>query len=343
MCDKTATIYNIAAIANVSPATVSRALNHPDQVQYSTRQHILDIAKELGFNKRIYRSASVSEHSNVTLKSFLICLPTFRNPFYGDIVEGATSAAINMGCNIFVSVYNITELNIDAFLFMTKQHQIQGLILFSAISDSLLSRLQESIHIVQCSEYNETYADVSVVSIDDSRAEEKATKYALSTGHTKVAFMTSSFQFHYSLRRMHGFSAAIEEAGLSIPEKWIIQLPRIDYSLAYDAALALLDSEEPPNAIITVSDIYASACIKAATKLNICIPEDLSVIGFDNIDISTSTVPPITTIEQPRFQLGYTAFQVLLNELEVPQEKKQRLFLPTELIIRESTALQPPR
>lgn len=343
MPNKTATIYHIASLAKVSPATVSRALNHPDQVSYSTRQHILDIAKELGFSKRIYRADSVSEAGNVTLKSFLICLPTFCNPFYGDIVEGATSAASNMGCNIFVSVYNITGLNIDAFLFMIKQHQIQGVILFSSISDSLLSRLQKTIPVVQCSEYNETYADVSVVSIDDAKAEEKATKYALSTGHTKVAFMTSSFQFHYSRRRMHGFAAAIEEAGLSIPKKWIVQLPRIDYSLAYDEALALLDSKEPPNAIIAASDVYAAACIKAAARLNIRIPEELSVIGFDNIDISTSTVPSITTIEQPRFQLGYTAFQVLLNEIEAPQEKKQRLFLPTELIIRESTGLQLPR
>lgn len=339
MMQKKPTIYDIAKVANVSPATVSRVLNHPEQVQYHTQQQIYSIAKQLGFSKRTYRAESVNVNPDVNLKSFLICLPTFRNPFYGDIVEGATSAATNHACNIFVNSFVITELNIDAFLFMLKQHHICGVILMSAIADTLLEYLKKYIPIVQCSEYNETYLGISSICIDDSSAEEKATKYALSTGHSKIAFMTSSFQYHYSIRRMRGFTAAIEEASIHVPDDWIIQLPRIDYSLAYNAATKLLSFPNRPNAIIAVSDIYASACVRAALYLNICVPDDLIIIGFDNIDIATSTVPSLTTINQPRFQLGYTAFQVLLNEYEVPQSKKQHLFLPTELIIRESTTI----
>lgn len=342
MSKENVTVYDIAKAAKVSTSTVSRVLNHPEQVQYHTKQRIYEIIKQLGFNKRSYCRDSDAIYPDIHLKSFLICLPTFQNSFYGDIIEGANSAINNHGCNLFVDTFLISELNVDAFLFMIKQHHISGLILMAAIADSLLERINKTIPVVQCSEYNEMYSGISVISINDEEAEEKATNYAISTGHLKIAFMTSSFQYHYSVRRMRGFMAAIEQASLQLPDEWIIQLPRVDYSLAYDAAINLLNSPNRPNAIIAASDIYAAACINAATSINIRVPEELNIIGFDNIDIATSTYPSITTINQPRFQLGYTAFEVLLNELENSHAKKQRLFLPTELIIRESTTIGSP-
>ena len=347
MKSRKVTVYDIAKTAGVSPATVSRALAHPEQVQAATRKRITDVANELNFSKRIYRQEGTADSGispslsgDSMHKNILFCLPNFQNPFYSDLIDGAFSAASNLGCHALAGAYNITDMNIDSFLFMVHQFHFQGVIYSSAISDSLLTRLSEEIPLVQCSEYNSTIKDVSYVSIDDTLAEQHATQYVLSTGHTKVALMTSSFQYQYSKHRMQGFSAAMNERGFTVPSEWIIQLPRVDYAIAYDAALKLLSSENVPNAVIAVSDIYAAGCINAARTLGLSVPGDLIVAGFDNLEISSSTMPAITTINQPRFQLGYNACQILVNEIDDPESPKQHLFLPAELVIRESTASQ---
>ncbi len=339
---KKATIYDVAEIAGTSKATVSRVLNHPDQVQHSTRQRVYDAMKQCSFDqKRSYQMPAQRELPTDKTKCFLLCLPTIQNPFYGDVVSGAASAAANYGHHLFVETLALTESNVDAFLFMLKTYHIAGVILMISLSDSLLDKMNKKIPLVQCSEYNETFSSISYVSIDDTSAEYKATEYALSTGHSKIAFMTSILRYNYAKRRFLGVQRALTEASIDLPAEWIIQIQKDDFSLAYNAALKLLSAPHHPNAIIAISDTFAAACIRAAIQLNIKIPEELIVIGFDNTNITTLFSPSITTINQPRFQLGYTAFEILLQEIEFPQAEKQQILLPTELIIRESTIGSP--
>jgi len=342
MKEKKATIYDVAKFAGVSTASVSRVINHPEQVRLGTRQHIYDAMKQCSFNqKRSYQMSSQLKQSVSKSKCFLLCIPTIHNPFYSDIVEGATSAAANHGHHLLVDTLSITTINIDAFLFMLKSYQIDGIILMLALPDAILTKLYQNIPLVQCSEYNEAFSDISYVSIDDTSAEYKATEYALSTGHQKIAFITSILGNHYANRRYMGLQRALNNASIHLRPDWVIQLQKIDFSLAYNAALKLLSNPDHPDAILTVSDTFAAACIRAAMHLGIKIPQDLIVIGFDNTDITTLCSPTITTISQPRFQLGYAAFEMLLHEIEFPQADKQQLLLPTELIIRESTIGSP--
>lgn len=333
------TIYDIADASGYSAATVSRALNHPEQVRSETRQSIQKIAEEMNFSKRSYKETFHRQVPEYKSKNMLVNLPSLRNPFYGEIVEGANSAASRHGCHLLIDTFNITEFNVDSFLFLLDSLQISGVILMRSMSESLLLKLRKEIPIIQCSEYNASVPDVSYVSIDDVSAEYQATKYALSTNHIKIAFLTINLNYHFAQRRMNGFLMAAEQASLKIPSRFIIQIPQFDFNMAYNAALKLLSASERPDAIIAISDIFAAACIKAAAFLHIRVPEDLIVIGFDNIDIANTTYPSITTIDQPQYQLGYTAFEVLLSEAESPKLSKQQIFLPAELIIRQSTAM----
>jgi len=342
MKEKKATIYDVAKFAGVSTATVSRVINHPEQVQLGTKQLIYDAMKQCSFDqKRTYQTSSLPQKSVSKSKCFLLCIPSLHNPFYSDIAEGATSAAANHGHHLLVDTLSITSINIDAFLFMLKTHHISGIILMIALPDELLTRLYQKIPLVQCSEYNETFSDISYVSIDDATAEYNAAKYALSIGHSKIAFMTSILSYHYAKRRYAGLLRAMNEASVPLRPEWMIQLQKIDFSLAYNAAIKLLSNPDRPDTIITVSDTFAAACIRAAISLRIKIPHELIVIGFDNTDITTLSSPSITTINQPRFQLGYTALEVLLHGIEFPQAEKQQLLLPAELLIRESTIGSP--
>jgi LacI family repressor for deo operon, udp, cdd, tsx, nupC, and nupG len=201
----------------------------------------------------------------------------------------------------------------------------------------LLIRLQNNIPIVQCSEYNQNYDSVSYVGIDDVSASRKAVEYAISTGHKKIALMNSTYRFHYAERRKTGYEEALFNAGLEIVPEWNVQIPDIDFGMAYSAASKLFALPNPPDAVFTISDFFAAAAIKAAAAAGLRVPQDVIAIGFDNINVAITTTPSITTVSQPRYQLGYTAFELLLNETMNPGIPKQHIFLDTEMIIREST------
>lgn len=189
---------------------------------------------------------------------------------------------------------------------------------------------------VQCCEYNEE-ATYPYVSIDDFTAAENATNYLISCGCTKLAFINGPATFKYANKRYEGFSSALSKAEISIPPNWVVQLPEINYEMAYSAVCRILNSETRPNAFFTISDIFAAAVIRAAKRFHLHVPKDIMVVGFDNIDLSSMTSPSLTTVNQPGFQQGYSACELLLKIIENPSVTPRSLLLDAELIIREST------
>ena len=127
------------------------------------------------------------------------------------------------------------------------------------------------------------------------------------------------------------------QADITIPQDWIVQLPDVNYQMAYSAVCRLLNSDVRPNAFFVISDIFAAAVIRAAKRFNLNVPQDILVVGFDNIDFSMMTNPTITTVNQPSFQIGYSAAELLMESIEHPDIPPKSLTLDTELIIREST------
>lgn len=343
---KLPTVYDIAKEAGVSAATVSRVLNHQEIVKRSTCQKVLTAMNTLGFDKivssdkntHIQRGLRVTEN----LKSrdnllFLINIASLSNPFYGDIIDGAQSAARRHGHFLLSSGQHLNDFSIDSLFTLVNNYHVSGIINMTDIPYQLLMRIQNTIPIVQCSEYNENCHSVSYVSIDDISASRKAVEYAISTGHRRVAILNSTYNYHYAERRKTGYMQALLNAGLETVPEWCIQIPDINFGMAYSAASKLFALPNPPDAIFAISDIFAAAAIKAAAAADLRVPQDVIVVGFDNINVSITTTPSITTVSQPRYQLGYTAFELLLNEVMNPGAPKQQIFLDTELIIREST------
>lgn len=337
---KKPTIYDIAKEAGVSPATVSRVLNNEKLVKSSTRQKVMAVINKYSYKKNHYIQKKIPAREIARSKDnllFLINIATFGNPFYGDIVQGAQSAARRHGHFLSCSQMNINDLSIDSLITLIDNYNISGIINMTDMPSQILMRIQEIVPIVQCSEYSENCSFVSYVTIDNVSASKKAVSYAISTGHKKVAILNSSFRYNYARLRHMGYIQALHNAGLDANPEWCIQIPDVNFSMAYAAASKLFSLPDPPDAVFAISDIFAAAAIKAAYDANLRVPQDVIIIGFDNINISVTTTPSITTVSQPRFQLGYTAFELLLNEVMNPGAPKQQIFLDTELIIREST------
>lgn len=334
----TFSIYDISQALQLSPATVSRVLNHPEQVNKKTRDRVLQYMEQVNYQKRSYTSSREDERNSPAASysaAYLLSIPSASNPFYADIIEGTMTAAAQHSCRIYVDYTALNENNIQSFLGRVTGN-FRGILSLQQLSESILSRISAKIPIVQCSEAAPKYSEISSISIDNVQAEKKAAEYLLSLGCRKFSFFTTMSPYRFSEDRLQGLLLALEEAMLTLPNDRIVRVSSMEYHTAFDAALDHL-KKSCPDAVVCISDVFAAACINAAHTLSIRVPEDMMVIGFDNIAVSITTSPTITTIDQPRFQLGFHAFETLYREVQEPYAEKTRLLLPTELLIRQST------
>lgn len=325
------TIQQIASMAGVSIATVSRVMNHKSTVKDDTRRKILNIMEKLNFNPS---SVLITKETSNTI---LLCVSELRNPFNGLVIGGIQEAARQHNYRVFILQAQGVNFTFEDFKDVLQHHSFAGIILLTGVNDlKLLEMLALSCPIVRCNEYCEIDG-IPFVCIDEVAAARKATDYLISSGYKKIALLNSSLQFPFARQREKGYLDALQKAGLEKNDNWIAHISSINYSLAFSSAMNILALQNKPNAFFTVSDVYAVAVIQAAKRLGLCVPEDISVIGFDNIELSSMVDPPITTIEQPGQQIGYQGCELLIEKINNPQTPVKKIFLDTELIVRKST------
>lgn len=322
----TGSIHDVAKATGVSLSTVSRVFNQPDTVKAETREKVINAAQLLGYIPNMH-----------TLRETLaINIPAISNPFYSDILNGAKASANQHQYDMFITQEILTEDNVLSYMSALKRSNIRGLITLNSYSHKILSIMRKRIPLVQCCEY-EDEDNISCVGIDDLESTEKGMQHILATNHKRVALINGPETYKYSRLRYVGYCNALQNANISINREWIVHLPEISAEIAFASAVKLLSSANIPNAFFVVSDLCAAAVIRAAKYKGFRVPDDIVVIGFDNVEISSFTVPSITTISQPRFQLGYIACDLLCSKIENPKTDVQKVLLDTELIIREST------
>ncbi|MDO4274553.1 MAG: LacI family DNA-binding transcriptional regulator [Eubacteriales bacterium] len=324
------TAAQIAEKAQVSPATVSRVLNHRELVKEFTIQKVEKAMKELGYVLSTSETISVKDQPIIVLN-----IPGIENTFYQDVIRGVQISAKDHGCYLLIHESPLKRSTMEEFCSLLLRVKASGTIILNKIPEEFLRKINSIVPLVQCCEYNES-ADFPYVSVNDIQAAEMATEYLLSRGRNKIAIINGPSSFKYSMERQMGFLNAMENAQITVPKQWIVQLPEVNYEMAYAAICRLLNADVRPNAFFTISDIFASAVIRGAKRFSLRVPEDIMVVGFDNIEISMMTTPSITTVNQPKLQMGYTACEILMELMENPQEEVKSILLDTELVIRES-------
>ncbi|WMC91124.1 LacI family DNA-binding transcriptional regulator [Kineothrix sp. MB12-C1] len=334
MNDSKITIEEIARRADVSIATVSRIINHKDNVKPATRQRVLEVMEALKFSPQ--RPSTLSDSNS---KVILMCIPGFDNPFNSPVIDGVQKSAHSQGYDVLILQSRDFYTDSSDYTNILKNNSIAGILILASVPHSeLLDELTFRCPVVMCSEYTENYG-VSYVSIDDVAAAKKAVNYLISTGRKKIGFMNCNMHFKYARHREKGYLAALKEANAEINPAWTTHLSTINYSQAFSNALHILSLTDRPDAIFACSDVFAVSAINAAKQLGLRVPEDVSVVGFDNIELSTMSRPTITTIEQPCFQLGYQSCELLIEKIKNPNMEDKQIILDTELIVRESTTL----
>ncbi len=325
------TIQDVARLAGVSVATISRVLNNSSSVADKTRENVLEVIKKLDYQPNLLGRNLRRMES----KMILVLLPSISNPFYSLIVKGIEDVAHKSGYNVMLCNTDSNQTREKIYMELLKNRLADGVIFMAPeLNKSELSEIGLKFPVVQCCEYKEG-ANVPHVSVDNRSAAYKAVKYLISLGHTRVAMISCDNNFLSTIHREQGYRTALVDSNIELEPELIVYG---DYSFTSGEmnTTQLLLMKQRPTAIFAISDIMAIGAIKAAKEQGLKVPEDLSIIGFDNIDMAYMCDPMLTTISQPKYEIGCKTMELLMEQIHGGLRVHKNLVLEYELIIRDS-------
>lgn len=331
------TIYDIAKAANCSTATVSLALSGNERIRLDTRQRILEIAKELGYTPS-YIAQSLSKKTTNTLG---LIVPNIDNPLFAQMVSGVETYANTKGYNLILGLSNSNREKELFYLEMLQRERVDGLLVLPTFLDSLKDKLHvlesTKAQVVLCgSSGAELNTDLSYAKCDNHAGALLAVNHLIKTGKRRIGciFPAATTQQYYS--REKGYKDALLQHNIPYDES-LIKICASDNDSIFAATKELL-KEKKPDAIFCLYDYCAISVMRAIYSLGLRIPEDISVIGYDNIPISGYLPTSLSTIDTRSKKVGQKATEILINKIMNPNTPVQQITVEPELIIRESTS-----
>lgn len=327
-----ATIKDVAKLAQVSVATVSRVINKEENVKLETKEKVESAIKALHYSPNLLGRNLRRSHT----RNILVLLPTISNPFYSGVIKGLKSKAQEEGYSVMISITDAEEeIEKNAMKFLTTR-LVDGIILLAPrLSAEAITKVAREYPIVQCSEYVEGSC-TSIVSIDNFQAAYEATKYLISLGHTQIAMIGNDEGYTSATLREKGFRKALEECDISLKQDFI-QYAAYSYTGGEAACGRLLSLEQRPTAVFTISDSMAIGVVKKMRSRGLVAGKDIDVIGFDDTAITRIYQPSVSTIAQPRVEMGREAMKLILKKIEDISQPDESIMLKHHLVIREST------
>jgi len=329
------TLLDVARIAGVSTATVSRALERPQTVAETTRARVMEAVAACGYSPNVVaRSLRKQETRLIT-----ILLSDVTNPFFNEIVRGIEQVARENGYSVLLADSENDPGQENAYGRLLATKRTDGMILLNGrMPAGLQLPVEKSVDapIVVACEYLPN-VDMPTVQIDNIAAAKQATAHLVGLGHRRIGFITGPVWNVLSRDRLYGYRDAILEGGLEFDQALVVNG---DFSIqsGIAATKSLLALPAPPTAIFASNDEMAFGAIRAVRDAGLRVPADISVVGFDDIRFAAFVDPPLTTIRQPGQEIGRWAMANLVKILGGEQVTDRRLLLPTEFIVRGSTA-----
>ncbi|MEH7235017.1 LacI family DNA-binding transcriptional regulator [Bacillus sp. JJ1562] len=326
-----ANIQQVAQKAGVSVATVSRVLNNATSVSPKTRLKVENAIKDLNYEPSMLGRNLRNSESRL----LLVLLPSISNPFYTEIINGIQNTAISNNYNILLCETDSNPQRENIYFNMVKNKLADGVISMDpTVNMQKLNELAENYSVILCSEY-EVGGSIPYVTINNELAAYQAVKHLIKLGHRKIALINSDEKYLYARQRRDGYERALKEFDIPINDEWIYQSKELEFQNGVQAMRIMFQLEEKPSAVFAVSDTLAIGALKGINGCGLHVPNDVAIVGFDNISFSNMTNPTLTTISQPMYKMGCIAVDMLINHIQ--GEKVESVVLDHELIIREST------
>ena len=332
------TIKDISKVAGVSVTTVSRALNGYSDVNEETRKKIIEVAKQLNYSPNTLARGLVMKRSQT--------IGLLVSGMNRESVKDNLTFQVLSGINECVSVrdYDLILFNTDSsrqrektYTQLCRERKVDGVIIQGIkLDDPYLKEVMESdIPCVLVDIPVETNT-VGYVTTDNVLGAKKAVEHLIELGHQNIAMVNGSNQAFVSKQRLKGYEKALKENGIKAQRNWIVD-GEFKEEKAKEVILSLLSSSPEISAIFCASDLMALGALKACQQQGLVVPNDISIIGYDDILLASYVTPPLTTINQDMFEMGYEAADLLVNMLEGKAKKRHRI-LETKLVQRESCA-----
>ncbi|OEF23189.1 substrate-binding domain-containing protein [Vibrio rumoiensis] len=332
-----ATMKDVARLAQVSTSTVSHVFNQSRFVSEDIEKRVKQAATDLNYAP----SALARSLKMKCTKTVGMLVTTSTNPFFGEVLKGVERRCYEKGYNLILCNTEGDSERMKASIDTLLQKRVDGLMLMCSTLEG------EKIEIF------ERYPELPVVVMDwgpMAYASDKiqdnsykggylATQYLIDNGHTNIGCITGPLHRNQASSRFNGFIQALQDAKIDVNNDWIIE-GNFECDGGYDAYQTLKTNGTLPTALFVCNDMMAMGLINAATEDGLTIPSDLSVIGYDDIHLAKYITPSLTTIHQPKHQLGKTAVDTLLARLEKPQAPQQVIQLEPTLVIRHSVIAQ---
>jgi LacI family transcriptional regulator len=332
-------IYAVANRARVSPATVSRTINGASTVDAKLATRVWKAVRELNYQPKMHARALGSGRTRL----IGLIVTDITNPFFPDMIRGFESAAVAQGYEILISSLDENDPpSIKRCIHRMVERSVDGIaaLTFGA-EQKILEELGTWSPPLVFVDFDASVPHAASLKLDYKNGIRQAVQHLAMLGHRQIAFLSGTLQLHTAKARLEAFLAGMQEIGVDVKEEWIYH-GNFLLEGGKDAMERLLACRNRPTAMICSNDMSAIGALHAAHAAHLAIPDDFSIVGFDNINIAAYTYPPLTTVEMSGAELAVAAVEVLTGKLrgeEVPSTHT----IQTKLIVRQTSGPVPRR
>ena len=334
---RSAGVKDVAAAAGVSLGTVSNVLNRPERVSAATRERVEQAMRELGF----VRNESARQLRAGSSRTLAFVMLDATNPFFTDVAQGIEEAAEEQDLSVFLCNCNQRPEREFLYLQRLEQQRVQGVLVTPVDPESLmLAELPlRGIPLVVVDRTRST-EDLCTVSVDDELGGRLAVEHLLDLGHRRIAFIGGPERIGQVRDRREGARQALTASGGSAEDLVVLTTDALTVAegLAAGERIAGLPRRSRPTAAFCANDLLALGLLQRAVSLGMRVPDDLAIVGYDDIDFAAAAAVPLTSVRQPRKLLGRTAAELLFDEVANPDDHvHQQIEFTPELVARTST------
>jgi DNA-binding LacI/PurR family transcriptional regulator len=336
--DIAVTIKDVAKLANVAPSTVSRVIADSPRISEATKRKVNEAMGKLGYHPNL-NARSLASQSTQTMG---LVMPSsgdvvFQNPFFPTVLQGISEGAHEKKYALHMTTGKSEKETLEAVVEMVQGKRVDGMILLkSKVEDKIISYLlKRNFPFVLIGKPYKNVEEITHVDNDNFRAMQEATEHLIMQGHHQIAFIGGCLELVVTVERLLGYERALRNAGIELKNEYIIHEEFLREG-GQEAVKELMSLENPPTALVVVDDFMALGVLNTLDELGISVPEDISIVSFNNVLLSEMVKPPLTSVDINIFDLGYQASKNLIQKIENSDEPIKRIIIPHKLIERSS-------
>lgn len=325
-------IQAVARRARVSVATVSRAINRIPTVDPAYAQRVWDAVSELGYVPDTQARALVSGRSRM----IGVIISDITNPFFPELIQGFEDVAVENGYEVLIGSTNYDPERMERCIRRIVERNAEGVAVMTfGIEAPLLNQLADRNVPMVFVDVGPEQRDISILRVDYLHGIRQGVQHLAALGHRKIAFVTGPLRLHSAHSRLAAFNMSLQECGISPRKEWIVDGNHtMEGGMA--AAEQILAAKQQPTAVMCSNDMSAIGVLHKAYRAGLRVPDDLSVIGFDDIRMAEAMIPPLTSVQMSRMNLAQAAVSALRAHIEGTSPQREYK-IDTNLVVRAST------